>query len=352
MIRKTQHNLTLYNPYKVSQWRKNINFIKATRDIEQLGISKDLRYRTLISYFTKAIKFIELHKHAEVYNLYKQVISLLKTLGRKRIYIHYQDNVNIRSQNNTHQDVRMENGQAGLQKLAMQNNKIEELEKELERLNEDKQKLEKVLARKISEGKKLHEVIMEKDVAVDELEKIVREGGQIKQKEGKNIGTGVRKVLMNQNNENSELYQIIEELKKISIKDDEIKQGLKKIIDEQEHRIFGQEVEIEESEKENTKLRQTISEKNVKIEELQQQNTLQVYNTREETSNNNKKLNKSLKGVNRNEKRYKINEEAKGENEKTNKLKIANNLKAIILKQKEIVQKNNTRSNKIQDKMI
>ena len=59
------------------------------------------RCLVLNSRFIRAIKFIESGKQVKAYDLYKQIISLLKTLPKKRMFnigTHYKDTVNIREQ--------------------------------------------------------------------------------------------------------------------------------------------------------------------------------------------------------------------------------------------------------------
>ena len=66
----------------------------------QLGILKDVKHHPVLnSRLVRAIKFVESGKQVEAYDLYKQIISLLKTLQKKTMFnigTHYKDTVNIR----------------------------------------------------------------------------------------------------------------------------------------------------------------------------------------------------------------------------------------------------------------
>ena len=133
ILKITQHNITkLYNPYEASQCLKR----KILTLAKQLETLKNLRHHPLyISYFIKITKFIELGRYDKACNLYKQIIfSLLKTLGRKRIY--------------THQDVRMENRQVALgcrNQLYREKQKLEENISDLNnQLVEEQQKGERL----------------------------------------------------------------------------------------------------------------------------------------------------------------------------------------------------------------
>lgn len=97
----------------------------------RLGILKDIKHHPVLnSRLVRAIKFIESGKQVEAYDLYKQIISLLKTLQKKTMFnigTHYKDTVNIREQH------------AACQK------KEEELSKTISALTEQKLKIEETM---------------------------------------------------------------------------------------------------------------------------------------------------------------------------------------------------------------
>ena len=96
----------------------------------RLGLKDIKRHPVLNSGLVRAIKFIESGKQVEAYDLYKQIISLLKTLQKKTIFnigTHYKDTVNIKEQH------------AACQK------KEEELSKTISTLTEQKLKIKEAM---------------------------------------------------------------------------------------------------------------------------------------------------------------------------------------------------------------
>ena len=278
ILKTTQHNLAkLYNPYKVSQCLA----MKMSTLFKQSGISKDLRYHLLISYFIKAIKSIEPRKHAEVCNLYKQVISLLKTLGRKRIYTHYQDNVNIRSQNKTRQAVRMENRQVAEYRRNNDNNQLyqaiemqrSEIGKLLYRKNpvimhgsgkigESEQKINR-RCEELSE-QDLTQLGLEQQLSTrsegpDELEQKIsltakNEIEMLKNEKQKEIITQLKQELDVKNEEVNELQYQVEQRNKLRQKLNIEKQKIR----EKDNQIFALQQEINKQGKELDKLNQEL----------------------------------------------------------------------------------------------